>query len=65
MLPPNVKPGVVKVIKSGDFTVDEIICVLEDGREYPMIQRWPVRVTATGEREDEPDNPVDYRPKDP
>jgi V/A-type H+-transporting ATPase subunit A len=32
------------VIKSGDFTVDEIICVLEDGREYPMIQRWPVRV---------------------
>ena len=44
MLPPNAKPGVVKVIKSGDFTVDEIICVLEDGREYPMIQRWPVRV---------------------
>ena len=33
-----------KTIKSGDFTVDEIICVLEDGREYPMIQRWPVRV---------------------
>jgi V/A-type H+-transporting ATPase subunit A len=44
MLPPNVKPGVIKVIKSGDFTVDEIICVLEDGREFPMIQRWPVRV---------------------
>ncbi|MGB8891930.1 MAG: V-type ATP synthase subunit A, partial [Methanoregula sp.] len=44
MLPPNVKAGVVKTIKSGDFTVDEIICVLEDGREYPMIQRWPVRV---------------------
>jgi len=44
MLPPNAKPGIVKTIKSGDFTVDEIICVLEDGREYPMIQRWPVRV---------------------
>jgi len=44
MLPPNAKPGIVKVIKSGDFTVDEFICVLEDGREYPMIQRWPVRV---------------------
>jgi V/A-type H+-transporting ATPase subunit A len=44
MLPPNVKAGTVKVIKSGDFTVDEIICVLDDGREYPMIQRWPVRV---------------------
>lgn len=44
MLPPNAKPGIVKVIKSGDFTIDEIICILEDGREYPMIQRWPVRV---------------------
>jgi V/A-type H+-transporting ATPase subunit A len=44
MLPPNAKPGIVKAIKSGDFTVDEIICILEDGRGYPMIQRWPVRV---------------------
>ena len=44
MLPPNAKPGKVKEIKTGDFTVDETICVLEDGREYPMIQRWPVRI---------------------
>jgi V/A-type H+-transporting ATPase subunit A len=44
MLPPNAKAGVVKTIKSGDFTIDETICVLEDGREYPMLQRWPVRV---------------------
>jgi V/A-type H+-transporting ATPase subunit A len=44
MLPPKEKPGVVKMIKGGDFTVDEIICILEDGREYPMIQRWPVRI---------------------
>ena len=44
MLPPNAKAGLVKTIKSGDFTIDETICVLEDGREYPMLQRWPVRV---------------------
>ncbi|MDP3395279.1 MAG: ATP synthase subunit A [Methanoregula sp.] len=44
MLPPKEKPGVVKTIRSGDYTVDEIICILEDGREFPMIQRWPVRV---------------------
>ncbi|MFA6364498.1 ATP synthase subunit A [Methanoregula sp.] len=44
MLPPNVKAGIVKTIKSGDFTIDETICVLDDGREYPMLQRWPVRV---------------------
>ncbi len=44
MIPPTAKPGVIKVIKSGEYTVDEIICTLEDGREFPMIQRWPVRV---------------------
>ena len=44
MLPPNVKAGVVKTIKSGDFTIDETICTLDDGTGYPMIQRWPVRV---------------------
>jgi V/A-type H+/Na+-transporting ATPase subunit A len=44
MVPPNAKSGVVKTIKSGDFTIDETVCVLDDGREYPMIQRWPVRV---------------------
>ena len=61
MLPPNVKAGVVKTIKSGDFTVDEIICVLEDGREYPMIQRWPVRVTPSCQGEEESDDPADHR----
>jgi V/A-type H+-transporting ATPase subunit A len=44
MLPPNAKPGVVKTIKSGEFTVDETVCFLEDGTGYPMMQRWPVRV---------------------
>jgi V/A-type H+-transporting ATPase subunit A len=44
MIPPNAKHGVVKAIRSGDFTVDEIVCTLEDGREFPMIQHWPVRV---------------------
>jgi len=44
MLPPDAKPGVVKTIKSGDFTVEETICVLDDNREYQMLQRWPVRV---------------------
>ena len=44
MLPPDAKPGVVKTIKSGDFTVEETICVLDDNREYQMLQRWPVQV---------------------
>jgi V/A-type H+-transporting ATPase subunit A len=44
MLPPNAKPGVVKTIKGGEFTVEETVCVLEDGTGYPMMQKWPVRV---------------------
>ena len=42
MVPPG-KRGTVKEIKSGNFTVEETICVLEDGTELPMIQYWPVR----------------------
>lgn len=42
MMPPD-KRGTVKEIKSGNFTVEDTICVLEDGTELPMIQYWPVR----------------------
>lgn len=42
MMPPG-KRGTVKEIKAGNFTVEETICVLEDGTELPMIQYWPVR----------------------
>jgi len=58
MLPPNAKAGVVKTIKSGDFTVDETICILEDGREYPMIQRWPVRVPRPVKEKKNPTIPL-------
>ncbi len=45
MVPPTMK-GKVKEIKAGEFTVDEVICVLEtaDGdKELTMMQKWPVR----------------------
>lgn len=44
MIPPNAKGGVVKNIKSGHFTVDDIIIELDSGEAFPMMQRWPVRV---------------------
>jgi V/A-type H+-transporting ATPase subunit A len=44
MLPPNAKPGTVRTIKNGEFTVEETVCILDDNREFPMMQRWPVRV---------------------
>lgn len=44
MVPPNIKGGVVKEIYSGNFNIEETICVLEDGTELPMLQKWPVRM---------------------
>ena len=46
MVPPNMK-GKVKDIKAGEFTVEEVVVVLEteDGdKELTMVQKWPVRV---------------------
>jgi len=41
MVPPGIS-GTVDMIKSGDFTVDDIIAVI-DGKEVRMMQKWPVR----------------------
>jgi V/A-type H+-transporting ATPase subunit A len=43
MMPPKTS-GVVKEIYEGEFTIDELICILEDGAEITMMQKWPVRV---------------------
>jgi V/A-type H+-transporting ATPase subunit A len=45
MVPYGVK-GTVKEIKSGDFTVEETVCVVETEkgeRELTLMQKWPVR----------------------
>ncbi len=45
MVPPDME-GTVKEIKSGAFTVDETVAILEtkDGdKEMTMVQKWPVR----------------------
>ncbi len=42
MLPPGVS-GVVKVCRSGAFTVEEPVCTLEDGTVITMLQKWAVR----------------------
>ncbi len=45
MVPPDLK-GTVKDIKNGEFTIEEVVCVLETDKgdvELTMMQRWPVR----------------------
>lgn len=35
--------GVVTEIKSGEFTIVDQICTLDNGKEIQMMQKWPVR----------------------
>ncbi|MCQ1538751.1 ATP synthase subunit A [Methanocalculus taiwanensis] len=58
MIPPNVKGGIVKEIKSGSFAVDETVIVLDDGSSYPMMQKWPVRVPRPVKEKKNPKIPL-------
>lgn len=42
MVPPAMN-GKITDIKAGDFTVDDIICILEEGQKITLMQKWPVR----------------------
>lgn len=45
MVPPGIS-GTIKEIKSGEFTVDEVVAVIatpEGDKELTMAQKWPVR----------------------
>jgi len=43
MVPPRSKGGTIKEINSGNFTVEEVVAVLDDGTKLTMLQKWPVR----------------------
>jgi V/A-type H+-transporting ATPase subunit A len=58
MVPPNLKGGTVKSIKSGSFTVEDIVCVLDDGTRLTMMQRWPVRVPRPVKEKLNPEIPL-------
>ncbi|MGA2934459.1 MAG: ATP synthase subunit A [Methanomicrobiales archaeon] len=58
MVPPKVKGSVVKSIKPGSFTVEEVVCVLEDGTQITMMQKWPVRVSRPVKEKLNPDIPL-------
>ncbi|MBN1194130.1 MAG: ATP synthase subunit A [Methanomicrobiaceae archaeon] len=58
LVPPNVNPGTIKEIKKGSFTVEETVCVLEDGTELQMMHKWPVRVPRPVTEKKNPDIPL-------
>ncbi len=55
---PNKISGTVKVIKEGDFTIDDTICILDNnGKEekISMAVKWPVRIGRPYKRKLSPD----------
>ena len=57
MVPPG-KSGVIKEIKGGEHNITETICVLDDGTELQMLQRWPVRTPRPFTQKYAPDTPL-------
>jgi V/A-type H+-transporting ATPase subunit A len=60
MVPPGIKGKVVE-IKSGSFTVNEIIAILdENGKKYELMmkQKWPVRIGRPLKEKLDPEVPL-------
>ncbi len=57
LVPPGVS-GTVAEIKSGSFTVEETVCVLEDGTEIQLMQEWPVRESRPYTKKERPTVPL-------
>lgn len=58
MVPPKSKGGVIKSIKEGDFTVEEIVATLDSGEEIGLMQKWPVRVGRPYAKKIDPNIPL-------
>jgi V/A-type H+/Na+-transporting ATPase subunit A len=52
------KGGKVTEIKSGEFTIDDVVCTLDTGEEIKMMQVWPVRVPRPVTEKQNPDIPL-------
>ncbi len=50
--------GKISEIKSGKFTVDEIVVVLENGKEITIMQKWPVRKSRPSRKKLAPSMPL-------
>jgi len=44
MSPPNISGEIVEILEKGEYTVEEILCRLDNGAVIKMYQRWPVKV---------------------
>jgi V/A-type H+/Na+-transporting ATPase subunit A len=57
LVPPLVR-GTVTEIRSGEFTVEETVCVLDNTRNLSMMQHWPVRIPRPSRKKLDPVLPL-------
>lgn len=57
LIPPN-QEGKIKSIRSGSFTVDEVIGKLDNGYEIRLKQKWPVRIPRPSSKKLDPIVPL-------
>ena len=57
MVPPD-KGGKIATIESGEHTVDDVVCTLDDGTQLKLMQEWPVRVSRPSTEKLMPDIPL-------
>ncbi len=58
MVPPDVKGGKIKSISSGNFTVRDVVCTLEDGTEIKLSHEWPIRKPRPYRKKLKPEVPL-------
>jgi len=54
MIPPFTS-GIIQDIHAGEFTIDEPVCILDNGTQITMLQSWPVRKGRPYQRKMDPD----------
>ncbi|OPY25647.1 MAG: V-type ATP synthase alpha chain [Methanocella sp. PtaU1.Bin125] len=58
MVPPGTPETTIKDLKSGEYTVEDVIGHLENGTELKMMQKWPVRRPRPYQEKLMPDIPL-------
>lgn len=58
MVPPNVEATTVRtIVPRGEYRIDDVIAVLDDGTELTMVHRWPVRLPRPYTKKLDPSKP--------
>ncbi len=57
LVPPGVTGKIKEIKPEGEYTVEEVVAVLEDGTELKMYHTWPVRKARPIQKKLDPDEP--------